>query len=54
MWPTSGKGQLFFDDILTSPEKLLLWMAAYISYIKQKFKAYTLIWLHHKRKFRFY
>ena len=25
-----------------------------ISYIKQKFRAYTLIWLHHKRKFRFF
>ena len=28
MWPTSGKGQQFFDDILTSPGKLLSWMAA--------------------------
>ena len=24
-----------------------------ISYIKQKFRAYTLIWMHHKHKFRF-
>ena len=54
MWPTSGKGQQFFDDILTSPAWEVVTMDGGISYIKQKFRAYTLIWLHHKRKFRFY
>ena len=48
-----GNGQqFFFNDILTFPGKLLSWMAAY--HIKQKFRAYTLIWLHHKSKFHLY
>ena len=56
MWPTSGKGQQFFDDISWGYFDLsweVVIMNGGISYIKQKYRACTLISLHHKRKFCF-
>ena len=44
MWLTSGKGQLFWWYFDLSWEVVI--MDGGISYKKQKFRAYTLIWLH--------